>query len=535
MSATLAELPRVTPNFEAITITDTSVVVPSGGDINAAIATAIATNKRRVLLEPGGSYTGTVTLPYHGFDDWMELSVNATMPAITTRIDRTTSLGFTLPVITAPMGQIAIQVAAGARRWRIRGLDITSAPTEGYNSGDGDTHALVATTPDAVATIADLPYQISVAQNLIHGAEETHHGTMNRRAGVTLNATWVEVIGNSLYNLNYGGLRYDIQSQSGGQFAGLGKLRIENNNVWGSTEGLAWGGASAFVATADDQKFPSDITIRRNHIYRPASVFDYQGVANGLEFKLGRRILIEGNIIENVPLQLQNGFGFLFWTANQNGDNPFVQSADCTVRYNWFKNCSGICSTTSTHAPPLDGIRATRLTYQHNVATGQGCSPIPAWRTIELDSTFTDYHFSNNLLINTGGEYWAVFDFAAFTRASFIDNIVGTTFSGSTILFTSGGADDLAWAKMNENADCEWTGNVAYAPGGQSVNGNTTHTDLASFGFADSSVLSNVNVSLSAMLAGIVNTTGKGPNVTNLSALLTGVEISSGDRALYAT
>lgn len=536
MSATAADLPRVTPTFDAIAITNTSVLVSSGGDINAAISTAIATNKRRVLLAPGGTYTGPVTLPSHGFSDWMELAVNATMPALGTRLQRTTSLGFTLPKIFGPMGSPALAVGASARRWRVRGIDITSDATLGYTGGDGDTHAIVQTCPDTVASIEEVPAYISIRQCLVGGAEETHHGTKNRRAGITMNASMLEVCDCTIYNINYGGLRYDIQSQSGGQFAGFGRLRIENNNVWGSTEGLAWGGTSQFPALANDSITLADITIRKNHIYRPESVFAYQGVANGLEFKLGRRILIEGNTIENVPQQLQNGLGFLFWTADQNAENPYVQGCDVTVRYNWFKNCSGICSSNAlwSGAP---GLKVTRLTFQDNVCTGQGCGSIPAYRTLELDSRLTDYLYEHNLFINTGGETWCVCDFAQFTRPTFRNNILGTTFSGSNILFTSGGANQAAWNQMNAGGDGEWANNAILAPGGQTINPgtNTHYTTLASMGFADASKLSDTTTTFAQMVSAIVNTTGQGPDIAAVSAMLTGVEMSSAERALYVT
>ena len=66
---------------------------------------------------------------------------------------------------------------------------------------------------------------------------------------------------------------------------------------------------------------PSDITVRGNHITRPASWKGVWQAKNLIESKHARRLLIEGNVIENEWQDAQAGFAFVLKSENQNGDN----------------------------------------------------------------------------------------------------------------------------------------------------------------------------------------------------------------------
>ena len=74
---------------------------------------------------------------------------------------------------------------------------------------------------------------------------------------------------------------------------------------------------------------PSDITIRGNHITRPVSWKGRWQVKNLIESKHARRLLIEGNVIENEWQDAQAGFAFVLKSENQNNDSPWTQT---TVR-----------------------------------------------------------------------------------------------------------------------------------------------------------------------------------------------------------
>src|SRR5207244_1796422 len=66
---------------------------------------------------------------------------------------------------------------------------------------------------------------------------------------------------------------------------------------------------------------PSDIEIRRNYFFKPLAwrASGAWTVKNLLELKLGRRVLIQGNIFENSWAAAQAGFAIVIWSVNQGG------------------------------------------------------------------------------------------------------------------------------------------------------------------------------------------------------------------------
>lgn len=554
MSAVVAELPRITPDFRSKTITNTSVSVANGGDIDAAISTMMATNKRRILLAEGGSFTWNSTnIPVHGFSDWCEITTDGALPGISSNTRMTRDLmttTYNLPTITVAMGT-NIKFAPGARRWRLRGLHIVSAATAGYNSGLGDTRAIVQTAPDNadITSVADIPSHIHVSQCVIGGAEETNHGTSNRKDGLNTNGSMIHVGDCTIYNINYGGVTYAVQSQSSVCFGGFGKILIENCFLWGSTETVAFGGAAQNDVLAVEQVTPSDVTIRKCHLYRPLSVQGFQGCANGIEFKFGRRILLEANIVENVYAELQNGMALALWSVNQSDTQPWTHFSDVTVQYNWFKNTSAIFSLNPNDegevGPSIDGLRAT---FRHNIVTGHGISPIPVFRSIAIESlasgsSFADVLVERNLIINHATGYWWVASPYAIKRATIQDNIIG----GYYILFTSSGYGQTAWDILNADASCDFRRNLAVDFAGGTTPNTGTNTVLASIaaiGFVDAALLSSTATRY-ADLAGLAldvsspykgtgpGGTDPGPDMDAVIAALAGVESTDAEYALY--
>lgn len=539
MPAVLAELPRVVPDFSMINPKNIWLDIPSGSSIDDAIngGSGFSSGKRQFHLEPGGTYDGDINISVGaGISDICEIRPgDVTLPAMGTRVERTTALGFTPPKITAQNSNRGFNFN-GARGWRLRCLEIRGAPTAGYDSGNGDMTPLIQTAPDPLSSgYGSLPSHISITQCLVGGDDANHHGTMNRRIGIMGNATMLEIRDSTLFNFNWGGITYVIgQAQSTGAYAGRGKMLIDNCNLWGATESIAWGGASQYPQLEPEQQLVCDLTIRKSHIYRPDSVRGYQGCANGTEWKIGRRVLVEACIIENVYKELQNGMAFGVWSVDQNGINPWVQTSDFTARYCWLKNTAGIFFATAMYSGH-PSVPMIRLTMQHNIATGTGVTG--AWRSWDADPAVFDVLLQNNLFINNGGEIWMVTNYAPFKRLDILNNIMGTTYGGSAIFFTSSGAGQFAWDKFNENGDCRFTGNHVLQPSGSGVPNpgtNTTHTSLATMGFVNSAYVGSMDTKY-ADLGNLHNTTGAGPDMTTLESKLAEVEMSAAEYALYAT
>jgi hypothetical protein len=130
----------------------------------------------------------------------------------------------------------------------------------------------------------------------------------------------------------------------GGGSHPMGPFKIVNNYLEASGENIIFGGSSA-------TETPADIEIRRNHLFKPLiwmpGADGFVGGASGnafivknlFEVKNAKRVLFEGNILENTWGGFsQTGFAILLTPKNQaigkNNVCPLCQVTDITIRYN---------------------------------------------------------------------------------------------------------------------------------------------------------------------------------------------------------
>lgn len=144
----------------------------------------------------------------------------------------------------------------------------------------------------------------------------------------------------------------DSQAVAGG--AGddpMGPFKIENNFLEAAAETILLGGSGATTT-------PTDIEIRRNHMFKPIIWMRGQpGFVGGLdgnpfivknlfELKNAVRVLLEGNVLENSWGGFsQAGFAILLGPKNQamgpRSVCPTCQVTDITIRYNWISHVGG--------------------------------------------------------------------------------------------------------------------------------------------------------------------------------------------------
>jgi len=114
-----------------------------------------------------------------------------------------------------------------------------------------------------------------------------------------------------------------------------GPLLVENNYL--ATDGInVFLGASA---AAHNEWYPSDVTIRRNHIHKPLA---WRGdpnllVKNGFEIKNARRVLFERNVLQNNWVDAQTGKMILLRAEAKDGI-----CEDVTLRYNRIENTPSV-------------------------------------------------------------------------------------------------------------------------------------------------------------------------------------------------
>jgi hypothetical protein len=131
-----------------------------------------------------------------------------------------------------------------------------------------------------------------------------------------------------------------------------------------------FGGADPAIAGL----IPSDIEFRRNDCIKPLAWRrgspGYNGarwsVKNLLELKNARRVLIEGNVLENNWVDAQTGYAVLFKSVNQDGAAAWSVTQDVEFRNNIVRHCSGGINIQG-RASNQPGGRTSRIRIQNNL------------------------------------------------------------------------------------------------------------------------------------------------------------------------
>ena len=134
----------------------------------------------------------------------------------------------------------------------------------------------------------------------------------------------------------------------GGGDEPISTLKIYNNFIEAAGENILFGGSAATIV-------PTDIEIRRNHLFRPmlwkegepgytpAASGNPYIVKNNFELKSAIRLLFEANLLENSWGGFsQTGFSILLTPKNQSNKCPACRVNDVTVRFNRIRNVAGV-------------------------------------------------------------------------------------------------------------------------------------------------------------------------------------------------
>jgi hypothetical protein len=213
-------------------------------------------------------------------------------------------------------------------------------------------------------------------------------------------------------------------------FGGLGNLgggpyKIVDNFLEAAAEGLLFGGGAATTT-------PTDIEVRRNHFFKPLTwqranphfVGGPHGnpfiVKNNFELKNGQRVLVEGNLMEDVWGGFtQNGYQIVLTPKSQAAKGgsvcPMCIVADVTVRYNQLNHSgagiavsAGLSSlggaaqgleNISIHDDLLDDVSATEYAGANGVL-GLSANPQMEWHDVTINHVTSASQ--NPILLVTG-------------------------------------------------------------------------------------------------------------------------------------
>lgn len=311
-----------------------------------------------LMLEPGAVYSGTVQFPAKNCDDghWILLRTGVADDKLPREGSRMTPCygGVTgLPARPALHCTTVSNVLAkiefdgkggsgpilfmnGANHYRFTGLEIRRG-----NPGAPMT-ALASAKENASA------HHIIFDRVWMHGTAEDETARGVAFTEIAFGAL-VDSYLNDFHCIAVSGACTDAQAVgSGGGVAAQGPYKIVNNFLEASGENILFGGKPAEVT-------PTDIEIRRNHLFKPMTwMKDQPGyvggtsghpfiVKNHFEVKNAQRVLFEGNLLENVWGGFsQTGFSILLTPKNQANKCPLCKVTDITVRYNRVRNVGSV-------------------------------------------------------------------------------------------------------------------------------------------------------------------------------------------------
>ena len=208
------------------------------------------------------------------------------------------------------------------------------------------------TPPDAdigrIVT-ADLSNHVIFDRNWVHPGEgaEVGHGI-----GIIDGSQTIAVINSYINGLNCvarTGKCTDATALGGGSGdEPISTLKFYNNFLESAGENILFGGSAATIV-------PSDIEIRRNHLFRPMLWKEGQPgytptasgnpyiVKNNFELKNAIRVLFEANLLENTWGGFtQTGYSILLTPFNQLDRCPVCRVNDVTIRFNRIRNVAGV-------------------------------------------------------------------------------------------------------------------------------------------------------------------------------------------------
>src|SRR5579872_293252 len=360
-----AELPLINVSTTVPTQTGKVTTVAKGGDLQSALNAANCGDT--IVLTAGSVFSGSFTFPVKPCDaaHWIVVKSGGSLPAAGNRINPAYAGVLSLPgrpSFTGPGTQQMAKIITsnlsapvkldGANYYWLMGLEITRSV------GTGFVGSLVSATGAS---------NVVLDRDWIHGSAKDETAVAVGFVGAN-NVALINSYSNDLHCVAVTGTCVESHVVVGGLgSAASAGIKVYNNFLESGAGSVFFGGGKA-TAT------PTDITVQKNHFFKPMMWRQGQPgfvggtngnpfvVKNHFELKNAQRVLLEDNVLENVwPGGGQSGYSILLTPKNQSGKCPICQVTDVTVRFNEVKHTGGGFElgngASDSGAVPLDGER----------------------------------------------------------------------------------------------------------------------------------------------------------------------------------
>lgn len=316
-----------------------------------------------IIVNAGEEFAGSFALPEKTVGNgWIIITSSraAELPPINTYVAPEHAALMPRIITTNTSGLPAFYTRARAHHYRLVGLEITAATAvkESYGLmffGDAGT---------AQSTLDVVPHHLVIDHCYVHGHDE---GTI-MKFGVRLDCANAAVVDS--YFSDFHSIGFDAQAIAG--VNGPGPFKIIHNYLSASGENIMFGGAAPAIAGL----VPSDIEIRGNYLFKPFSWREghktYAGkhwtIKNHFELKTGRRVLFDGNKLENCWADLpigQSGYAILLTVRNEGGKAPQAEVSDVTISNNFVQSVGAGITLSGTDDTPSK--RTSRIHIVNNV------------------------------------------------------------------------------------------------------------------------------------------------------------------------
>lgn len=373
-----AELPRLQVELPVAEGGGTIRRVSAGQSIQAAVDAASPGDV--ILLAPGAIYEQAVTLRKKTGTGWITIRTDAAPTERGKRVSLADTVRFAR--IRAPgANQPTISTETAAAGYWLVNLDITVAPNA------TTLNTLVNLDTPNQNTLAKVPSRIVLDRVIVRGRP-----SLTLRRCISLQSAHTAIVSSLVIECHEKG--YDSQAIAG--WNGPGPYLIENNLLEGAGENIMFGGADPAIPGL----VPSDITIRWNHIRKPAAWQQNKAwsIKNLFELKNAARLLLNHNVFDGNWADAQGGTGILVWSANQSGTAPWSGSVDITFAHNVLRNM-----TSAIGLGGKQGVAVTteRVLLASNVIyrIGQDSDFGGDGRTIVIVQAVSNLHITDNTVI----------------------------------------------------------------------------------------------------------------------------------------